>query len=65
MAHGIEMPAENLRVSKGLKGREELEFAGIESLLQIGQEQSAEQAGQHPYGQEETGAAGNPPTTIG
>ena len=65
IAHGIEMPAENLRVSKGLEGREELEFAGIESLLQISQEQSAERAGQHPYGQEETGAAMNPPTTIG
>jgi len=64
MAHGIEMPAENLRVSKGLEGREELEFAGIESLLQISQEQSAEQAGQHPYWQEETRAARNPPTTI-
>ena len=65
IAYGIEMPAENLRISKGLEGREELEFAGIESLLQISQEQSAEQAGQHPYGQKETGAAGNPPTTIG
>jgi hypothetical protein len=38
---------------------------GIESLLQISQEQSAKQAGQHPYGQKETGAAGHPPTTIG
>jgi hypothetical protein len=37
IAHGIEMPAENLRISKGLEGREELEFAGIESLLQISQ----------------------------
>lgn len=49
IAHGIDMPAENLRVTKGLEGREELEFAGIESLLQISQEQSAEPAGQHPY----------------
>ena len=65
MAHGIEMQVENRRVSKGLEGREELEFAGIESLLQISQEQLAEQAGQHPYRQEETGAARNPPTTIG
>ncbi len=65
IAYGIEMPAETLRVSNSLEGREKLEFAGIESLLQISQEQSAEQAGQHPYGQKETGAAGNPPTTIG
>ena len=63
--HGIEMPEETLRISKGLEGREELKFAGIESLLQISQEQSSEQAGQHPYGQEETGAARNPSTTIG
>jgi hypothetical protein len=33
IAHGIEMPKENLRVSKGLEGREELEFACIEGLL--------------------------------
>lgn len=65
MAHGIEMPAENLRISKGLAGREELEFAVIESFLQISQEQSTEQGGQHPYGQEETGAARNPPISIG
>ena len=65
VAHRIEMPAENLRISKGLEGREKPEFAGVESLLQIRQEQSAEQAGKHPYGQEETGAARNPPTTIG
>jgi hypothetical protein len=65
VAHGIEMQAENLRISKGLEGREEPEFAGVESLLQIDQEQSAEPAGQHPYGQEEMGAARNPPATIG
>jgi len=65
VAHRIEMPAENLRISKGLEGREKPEFASIESLLQIRQEQSAEQAGKHPYGQEETGAARNPPATIG
>ena len=65
VAHRIEMAAENLRISKGLEGGEEPEFAGVESLLQIRQEQSAEQAGQHPYGQEETGAARNPPGAIG
>ena len=64
IAQRIEMTAENLRISKSLEGREEPEFAGVESL-QRGQEQSAEQAGQHPYGQEETGAARNPPGAIG
>src|SRR5437660_12127067 len=65
VAHRIEMPAENLRISKALEGREKLELAGVESLLQIGQEQPAEEAGQHPYWQEETGVARNRPTTIG
>jgi len=59
------MTAESLRISKGLEGRAEPEFAGVESLRQRGQEQSAEQAGQHPDGQEETGAARNPPGAIG
>ena len=65
MAQRIEITAESLGISKGLEGREEVEFAGVEGLLQIGQEQSAEQAGQHPYGQEETGAARNPTVTVG
>jgi hypothetical protein len=60
VAHRIEMSAENLRIPKGLEGREKPELAGVESLLQIRQEQPAEEAGQHPYGQEETGAARNP-----
>jgi hypothetical protein len=65
VAHRIEMTAETLRSSKSLEESEEPEFAGVESLLQILQEQSAEQARQHPYGQEETGAARNPPGAIG
>ena len=65
VAHRIKMPMENLRVSKCLEGREEAEFAGVESFLQIPQEQSAEQAGQYPYRQKETGAARNPPGAIG
>jgi hypothetical protein len=65
VAHRIEMPMENLRVSKCLEGREEAELASVESLLQIPQEQSAEEAGQHPYWQKETGAARNPPGAVG
>ncbi len=42
VAHRIEMPAEHLWISKGLKGSGESELAGAESLLQILQEQSAE-----------------------
>jgi hypothetical protein len=42
VAHRIEMPAENLWISKGLEGSGESELAGVKSLLQILQEQSAE-----------------------
>jgi len=57
---------ESLRISQGLEGREEeAQLAGVEGLLEILQEQSAEQAGQDPHGQEEeAGAAGNPPGAI-
>jgi hypothetical protein len=58
------MTAENLRVSQGLKRSEEPQLAGVEGLLQIRQEQAAEQAGQHPHGQEEVRAAGDPPGAI-
>src|SRR5664280_1307025 len=34
VAHWIEMPAENLRISKGLEGREEPEFAGLPLVSQ-------------------------------
>ena len=65
VAQRIEITAESLGILKGLEGREEVEFTGVEGLLQIGQEQSAESAGQHPYGQEEIGAARNPTGTVG
>ena len=61
----IEITAESLGILKGRERRKEAEFAGVEGLLQIGQEQSAEPAGQHPYGQEEIGAARNPAGTVG
>src|SRR6266705_1108600 len=65
VSHQIEMMGESLRILERLKRREEPQLAGVESLLQILQEQSAEQAGQHPHGQEEAGTAGDPPSTIG
>jgi hypothetical protein len=60
----IEMPGENPALLERLKRREELQLAGVEGLLQILQEQSAEQPREHLYRQEKVGAAGNPPGTI-
>ena len=65
ISHRIEITAESLRISQCREGREEPQVAGVEGILQILQEQSAEQAGQHPHGQEEAWAAGDPPSTIG
>src|SRR6266550_6068619 len=65
VSHRIQMAAESLGILECRKGTEEPQLAGVEGLLQILQEQSAEQAGQHPHRQEEAGAAGYPPGTIG
>src|SRR5437016_7391482 len=64
VAHRIQMTLESLRVSQGLQRSEEPQLAGVKGLLQILQEQSAEQAGEYPHGQEEVRAAGNPPGAI-
>jgi hypothetical protein len=42
-------------ISKSFQGREELQFAGIERVLDIFQKQAAEQARQYAHRQEETG----------
>ena len=47
------------------EGVAELEPAGAEGLLEQFEEESAEQAGQDPDGEEETGAAGDPAVTVG
>ena len=64
VSHQIEMTGESLRILERLKRREELQLAGVEGLLQILQEQSAEQPREHLYWQEKVGAAGDPPGTI-
>jgi hypothetical protein len=64
VSHWIEITGESLGILENLKGREELQLTGVERPLQIRQEQSAEQSGEHPYGQEKVGAAGDPPGTI-
>src|SRR3977135_4090671 len=58
VSHWIQMAAESLGILECRKRAEEPQLAGVEGLLQILQEQSAEQAGQHPHGQEEAGTAG-------
>lgn len=64
VSHRVEITGESLGILECLKRREEPQLTGVEGLLQISQEQSAEQSGEHPYGQEETGSAGDPPGTI-
>lgn len=64
VSHWIEITGESLWILECLKQREEVQLAGVEGLLQILQEQSAEQPGEHLYGQEKVGAAGDPPGTI-
>jgi len=46
----IEMTVESLRILERLKRSEEPQLAGVEGLLQILQEQSAEQPREHLYG---------------
>jgi hypothetical protein len=64
VSHQIKIMGESLSILECLKRREELQLADVEGLLQILQEQSAEQPGEHPYRQEKVGAAGDPPGTI-
>jgi hypothetical protein len=58
------MTVESLRILQRLKLSEEPQLAGVEGLLQILQEQSAEQPREHLYWYEKVGAAGDPPGTI-
>jgi len=64
VSYRIEMTGESLGILECLKRREELQLTDVKGLLQILQEQSAEQLGEHPYGQEKVGAAGDPADTI-
>src|SRR5439155_18560050 len=44
---------------------EELQLAGLESLVKIFQKEPSEQTRQHAHREEKTGAAGDPATAIG
>ena len=64
-AHRREVLGKRLAIAQGLKRRRKAELAGVEGLLQILEEQAAEQPGQHPHRQEEAGPAGDPAGAIG
>ena len=44
---------------------EEAQLAALECILQVLQEQAAKQSREHAHGQEETGAASDPPRAAG
>src|SRR5215469_17840314 len=60
VSYRIEVALKSLPISQGLERGEEMQLTRIEGVLEVGQEQAAEQAGQHPHGQKEVWAAGDP-----
>ena len=64
VSHRIEMTGESLRILERLKRSKEMQPDRVEGLLQILQEQSPEQPGEHLYRQEKVAAAGDPAGTI-
>ena len=65
LAEGLEVAGEGVGVIERGEGVAELEPAGAKGLLEQFEEETAEQAGQDPDGEEEAGAAGDPAVTIG
>ena len=60
-----QVTGEFLRILKCLQRVEELQLAGLESLVEIFQKEPSEQTRQHAHREEKTGAAGDPATAIG
>ena len=60
VSYRIEVALKSLSISQGLKRGEEVQLARVEGLLEVDQEQAAEQARQHPHGQKKVWAAGDP-----
>jgi phage gp16-like protein len=58
------MPMEDRAVLKLTESGEEAQLIAVKRLLQEFQKQTAEQAGEHAHGQEETWATGDPAVTI-
>ena len=65
LAEGLEGAGEGSGVVERGEGVVELEPAGAEGLLEQFEEETAEQAGQDPDGDEEAGAAGDPAVAVG
>ena len=65
LAEGLEVAGEGVGIVESGEGVAELEPAGAEGLLEQFEEEAAEQAGEDPDGEEETGAAGDPAVTVG
>ena len=61
---GSKVTQEGAACPKWFQEGKELQVAGIEGLLEIIEEQSTKQTGQHGNGQEEIRPAGNPPRAI-
>jgi len=57
---GREKGGERLRVGERFKLAVEMQCAGVEGMAQLREEQTPEQPREYPYGQEETGATGDP-----
>src|SRR5882757_6464627 len=62
---GAEVAQEDAAVAERRQGTKEAQFFGVECPLQIFQEQSTEEAGQHQDRQEEIGSAGDPSGAVG
>ena len=60
----IEMPGEDLGIGEALEFAKEAQIACIEGVLQVLQEQPAEQPREDAHWQEETGAASDPAGAI-
>ena len=65
LPHGRQVTSKFLVVPKSLQRSEELQFAGVERLVELFEKQAAEQPRQHAHWQEETRPAGDPAAAIG
>ena len=65
LSHRSQVTGELAVIPEILQSGEELQLAGVESILEMLQKEAAEQARQHAYGQKEPGLAGDPASAIG
>src|SRR6185437_735837 len=65
LSQGVQIVEECLALAQSLKSGEELKLAAVKGVHEQFQESAAEVAREHPHGEEETGAAGNPSLPVG